>query len=158
MWNESWLIWLRKVPIPTIWQRHRKFLISNLFRLALLLPQNLFLYVIASCKILSLFCVNTYKNNFWGSTKQDDIDRTSKISRHCGKSEKQQSHKSDIRFKMSHRSSRNQKSVSTNSSRYTAAPSKTSIGKMKILRLLKKQQKELERQAKISKWTQEKTD
>ena len=51
---------------------------------------------------------------------------------------------------LSHRSSRHQQSGSQKSSRYTAAPSKTPSQKKRGLRLLNKQQEELERQAKVS--------
>ena len=50
---------------------------------------------------------------------------------------------------MSHRSSRHQQSGSQKSS-YTAAPSKTLSEKKRDLMILKKQQEELERQAKVS--------
>ena len=51
---------------------------------------------------------------------------------------------------MSYRSSRHQQSVSQKSSHYTAAPSKTPTEETRDLMLLKKQQEDLERQAKVS--------
>ena len=68
----------------------------------------------------------------------------------AGTREKPQSHKTDNRSKVSHRSSRHHQSGSQKSSRYTAAPSKTLSEKKRDLMILKKQQEELERQAKVS--------
>ena len=65
------------------------------------------------------------------------------------KSEKPRSHKIDTCSKLSHRSSRHQQSGSQKSS-YFAAPSKTLSEKKRDLMILKKQQEELERQAKVS--------
>ena len=92
----------------------------------------------------------TYKTSFEAVTELDNIDSSSKISHHSGKSEKPQSHKTDTRSKLSHRVSRHQQSGSQKSSRYTAAPSKTPYEKKRDLLLLKKQQEELERQVKVS--------
>ena len=50
----------------------------------------------------------TYKTSFQAVTEPDNIDSSSKISHHSGKSEKTQSHKTDTRSKLSHRSSRHQ--------------------------------------------------
>ena len=68
-----------------------------------------------------------YKTSFEAVTEPDNIYGSSKISHHSGKSEKPQSHKTDTRYKMSHRSSRHQQSVSQKSSRYTTALSRTSF-------------------------------
>ena len=92
----------------------------------------------------------TYQTSFEAVTEPDEIDSSSKVSHHSEKSEKSQSHKTDTRSKLSHRSSRHQQSVSQNSSRYTAAPSKTLSVKKRDLIILKKQQEKLERQAKVS--------
>ena len=78
-------------------------------------------------------------------TVQDNIDSSSKIYINSKKSEKPQSHKTDTRSKMSHRSSRHQQS-----GHYTTALSKTPSKKKRGLMLLKKQQEEHERQAKVS--------
>ena len=92
----------------------------------------------------------TYKTSFEAVTELDNIDSSSKISHHSEKSEKPHSHKTDTRSKLSHRSSRHQQSGSQKSSCYTAAPSKTLSEKKRDLMILKKQQEELERQAKVS--------
>ena len=92
----------------------------------------------------------TYKTSFEAVTELDNIDSSSKVSHHSEKSEKPQSHKTDTRSKLSHRSSRHQQSGSQKSSRYTAAPSKTLSEKKCDFLILKKQQEELERQAKVS--------
>ena len=91
----------------------------------------------------------TYKTSFETVTEPDKIDSSSKVSHHSEKSEKPRSHKTDTRSKLSHRSSRHQQSGSQKSS-YTAAPSKTLSEKKRVLMILKKQQEELERQAKVS--------
>ena len=91
----------------------------------------------------------TYKTSFEPVTEPDKIDSSSKFFHHSEKSEKPRSHKTDTRFKLSHRSSRHQQSGSQKSS-YTAAPSKTLSEKKRDLMILKKQQEELERQAKVS--------
>ena len=91
----------------------------------------------------------TYKTSFKAVTEPDKIDSSSKVSHHSEKSEKPRSHKTDTRSKVSHRSSRHQQSGSQKSS-YTAAPSKTLSEKKRDLMILKKQQEELERQAKVS--------
>ena len=92
----------------------------------------------------------TYKTSFEAVTEPDNIDSSSKISHHSGKNEKPQSHKTDTRAELSNRSSPHQQSGSQKSSRYTAAPSKTLSEKKRNLMILKKQQEELERQAKVS--------
>ena len=56
----------------------------------------------------------TYKTSFEAVTEPDNIDSSSKVSRHSKKSEKPQSHKTDTRSKFSHRSSRHQQSGSRN--------------------------------------------
>ena len=91
----------------------------------------------------------TYKTSFEAVTEPGKIDSSSKVSHHSEKSEKPRSHKTDTRSKLSHRSSRHQQSGSQKSS-YTAAPSKTLSEKKRDLMILKKQQEELERQAKVS--------
>ena len=91
----------------------------------------------------------TYKTSFEAETEPDKIDSSSKVSRHSEKSEKTRSHKTDTRSKLSHRSSRHQQSGSQKSN-YTAAPSKKLSEKKRDLMILKKQQEELERQAKVS--------
>ena len=91
----------------------------------------------------------TYKTSFEAVTEPDKIDSSSKVSRRSEKSEKPRSHKTDTRSKLSHRSSRHQQSGSQKSS-YTAASSKTLSEKKRDLMILKKQQEELERQAKVS--------
>ena len=92
----------------------------------------------------------TYKTSFEAVTEPDNIDSSSKVSHHSEKGEKPQSHKTDTRSKVSQRSSRHHQSGSQKSSRYTAAPSKTLSEKKRDLMILKKQQEELERQAKVS--------
>ena len=92
----------------------------------------------------------TYKTSFETVTEPDNIDSSSKISQHSEKSDKPQSHKTDTRSKLSHRSSRHQQSGSQKSSRQTTAPSKTLSEKKRDLLILKKQQEELERRAKVS--------
>ena len=92
----------------------------------------------------------TYKTCFEAVTETDKIDSSSKVSLHSEKSEKPQSHKTDTRSKVSHRSRRHHQSGSQKSSRYTADPSKTLSEKKRDLMILKKQQEELERQAKVS--------
>ena len=92
----------------------------------------------------------TYKTSFEAVTEPDKIDSSSKVSHHSEKSEKPQSHKTDTRSRLSHRSSRHQQSGSQKSSRCTAAPSKTRSETKRNLMILKKQQEELERQAKVS--------
>ena len=92
----------------------------------------------------------TFKTSFEAVTEPDNIDSSSKITHHSGKSEKPQSHKTDTRSKLSHRSSRHQQSGSQKSSRCTAAPSKTLSEKKRNLLILKKEQEEFERQAKVS--------
>ena len=89
----------------------------------------------------------TYKTSFEAVTEPENMDSSSKT---LILPKKSQSHKTDTRSKMSHRSSRHQQSGSQKSSRYTAAPSKTPSEKKRNLMLLKKQQEELERQAKVS--------
>ena len=80
----------------------------------------------------------TYKTSFEAVTEPDNIDSSSKISHHSGKSEKTQTHKTDTRSKFSHQSSRHQQSVSQNCSRCTAAPSKTLSEKKRDLMISKK--------------------
>ena len=92
----------------------------------------------------------TYKTSFEAVTELENIDSSSKISHHSEKSEKPYSHKTDNRSKLSHRSSRHQQLGSQKSSRYTATLSKTLSEKKRDLMILKKQQGELERQAKVS--------
>ena len=92
----------------------------------------------------------TYKTSFEPITEPDNIDSSSKSSHHSGKSEKPQSHKTDTRSKLSHRSSQHQQSGSQKSSRYITPPSKTPSEKKRDLMLLKKQQEKLQRQAKTS--------
>ena len=92
----------------------------------------------------------TYKTSFESVTEPDKIDSSSEVSDLSEKSEKPQSHKTDNHSKLSHRSSRHQQSGSQKSSRYTAAPSKTLCEKERDMMILKKQQEELERQAKLS--------
>ena len=92
----------------------------------------------------------TYETSFEAVTEPDNIDSSSKVSHHSEKSEKPKSHKTDTRSKVTHRSSRHHQSGSQKSSRYTAAPSKTLSEKKRDLMILKKQQEELERQAKVS--------
>ena len=92
----------------------------------------------------------TYKTSFEAVTEPYNIDSSSKISHHSEKSKKPQSHKTDTRSNLSHRSSRHQQSGSQKSSRSTAAPTKTLSEKKCDLMILKKQQEELERQAKVS--------
>ena len=92
----------------------------------------------------------TYKTSFEAVKEPDKIDSSSKVSHHSEKSEKRQSHKTDTRSKVSHRSSRHHQSGSQKSSRYTTAPSKTLSEKKRDFMILKKQQEELERQAKVS--------
>ena len=92
----------------------------------------------------------TYKTSFEAITEPDNIDSSSKISHHSEKSEQPQSHKTDTRSNLLHRSIRHQQSGSQKSSRHTAAPSKTLSEKKRNLMILKKQQEELERQAKVS--------
>ena len=88
----------------------------------------------------------TYKTSFEAVTEPDNIDSSSKVS-HSEKSQKPQSHKTDTRSKVSHRSSRHHQSGFQKSSRHTAAQSKTLSEKKRGLMILKKQQEELERQA-----------
>ena len=91
----------------------------------------------------------TYKTSFEAETEPDKIDSSSKVSHHSEKTEKTRSHKTDTRSKLSHRSSRHQQSGSQKSN-YTATPSKKLSWKKRDLMILKKQQEELERQAKVS--------
>ena len=78
----------------------------------------------------------TYKTSFEPVTEPDNIDRSLKISHHSEKkTEKTQSHKTDTRSKLSHRSSQHQQSSSQNFSRNTAAPSKTRSEKKRKLML-----------------------
>ena len=52
----------------------------------------------------------TSKTNFEAVTEPDNKDSSSKVSHHSEKTEKLQSHKTDTRSKLSHRSSRHQQS------------------------------------------------
>ena len=112
--------------------------------------QDMWLHKLTNCNDTVLQEAIIYKTSFEAVTELDNIYSSSKISHHSGKSEKPQSHKTDTRSKLSHRSSRHQQSGCQKCSRYTAAPSKTPSEKKRDLILLKKQQEELERQAKVS--------
>ena len=112
--------------------------------------QNMWLHKLTQSNDKLLQEAITYKTSFEAVTEPDNIDSSSKISHPSEKSEKPQSHKTDTRSKVSHRSSRHHQSGSQKSSRYTAAPSKTLSEKKRKLKILKKQQEELERHAKVS--------
>ena len=116
----------------------------------LILAQDMWLHKLTQSNDKVLQEAITYKTSFEAVTEPDNIDSSSKVSYHSEKSEKPQSHKTDTRSKVSHRSSRHHQPGSQKSSRYTAAPSKTLSEKKLDLMILKKQQEELERQAKLS--------
>ena len=111
--------------------------------------QNMWLHKLTQSNDKFLQEAITYKTSFEAVTEPNNIDSSSKISHHSEKIEQPQSHKTDTRSNLLHRSIRHQQSGSQKSSRHTAAPSKTLSEKKRNLMILKKQQEELERQAKV---------
>ena len=92
----------------------------------------------------------SYKAGLNVEPEETELDNVAESLSTIVTTQPQDSHEADARSKVSRYSSRHHKSGSHKSSRYTVAQSKTSTEKRRDLLVLKKQQEELERQAKVS--------
>ena len=112
--------------------------------------QDMWLHTVTSRNDTVLQKAASYKAGLNVEPEETELDKVAESLSTIVTTQPQDSHEADARSKVSRYSSRHHKSGSHKSSRYTVAQSKTSTEKRRDLLVLKKQQEEPERQAKVS--------
>ena len=112
--------------------------------------QDMWLHTVTSRNDTVLQKAASYKVGLNVEPEETELDKVAESLSTIVTTQPQDSHEADARSKVSRYSSRHHKSGSHKSSRYTVAQSKTSTEKRRDLLVLKKQQEEPERQAKVS--------
>ena len=112
--------------------------------------QDMWLHTVTSRNDTVLQKAASYKAGLNIEPEETELDNVAESLSTIVTTQPQDSHEADARSKVSRYSSRHHKSGLHKSSRYTVAQSKTSTEKRRDLLVLKKQQEELDRQAKVS--------